>query len=191
MQQARENSRSSALGGAARGLVRILDGATDLGMILATIAITMMMVHIVLELAIRSIFYYGLDAVPEYVMFYYMPAATFFAFAYLTRTDGHIAAQFFTQFLSPRALKVLEGVIAFGLFIFMAVMTWQLAVEASTMTAIGEVHQGARTYVPKWPGRWFLTIGSAAMALYALVIAVRKVMGEETTPAETKPAAQD
>jgi TRAP-type C4-dicarboxylate transport system permease small subunit len=184
-------SHSPAPGGTARIITRILDGLSDLGMILATIAITMMMVHIVLELAIRSIFYYGLDAVPEYVMFYYMPAVTFFAFAYLTRTDAHISAQFFTQFLSPRALKVLEGAIAFGLFIFMVVMTWQLAVEATTMTATGEVHQGARSYVPKWPGRWFLTIGSAAMALYALVIAIRKARGEETTPVEKAPAAHD
>jgi TRAP-type C4-dicarboxylate transport system permease small subunit len=76
------------------------------------------------------------------------------------------------------------------LCIFMVLLTWQSVQEAITMTAIAEVHQGARTYLPKWPGRWFLAAGSAIMAVYAAVIAIQKLTGEPEADA-AKPAGRD
>jgi TRAP-type C4-dicarboxylate transport system permease small subunit len=135
----------------------------------------------------------SLDAVPEISEYYYMTALTFFALAYVTRSDGHIAATFFTEFMTARARSILEEAILITLCAYMALLTWQIRVEAVAMTAINEVHQSARGYVPKWPGRWFLTAGSALMALYALVMGIRKLMGltAADAPRITHATAQD
>lgn len=158
---------------------RALDRVIDAAMAVAEIAVVLMMAHITAELLIRWVFRHGLDAVPEISAFYYMTASTFFAFAYVTRGDGHISAQIFTEFLGPRAREILDGCILIFLFLFMLLLTWQQVVEAVSMTAIGEIHQGATVNVPKWPGRWFLAIGSALMALYAVAAGIRKLLGTD------------
>ena len=165
---------------------RLLDRVIDGAMILAEIAITLMMAHITVELIVRWLFRYGLDAVPEIVAYYYMTALTFFALAYVTRGDGHISAEIFTQNLAPRAREILEGVIALALCIFMLVFTWQTVSEAISMTNAGETHQAARTMVPKWPARWYLPIGTAIMAAYALLLAVQKLSGGAAAAAAHK-----
>jgi TRAP-type C4-dicarboxylate transport system permease small subunit len=157
-----------------RALDRVVDGA----MIVAEVAIVLMMAHITLELLVRWVFRHGLDAVPEIVSFYYMTAVAFLSLAYVTRGDGHIAAQVFTDALSPRHREILEGVIAIALGAFMLLLTWQLVVEALTMTRIGEIHQGVGVNLPKWPGRWIMSVGAAIMTLYAFALGVRKLIGE-------------
>jgi TRAP-type C4-dicarboxylate transport system permease small subunit len=156
---------------------RALDRVTDAAMVVAEIAIFLMMAHITLELVIRWTFRYGLDAVPEIVAFYYMTSVAFLSLAYVTRSDGHIAAQIFTEALSPRHREILEGAISILLGLFMLLVTWQIGVEAMRMTAMGEIHQGAGINIPKWPGRWIMTIGAFVMALYAFAIGVRKLAG--------------
>lgn len=171
---------------------RALDRVIDAAMAVSEIAIVLMMLHVSAELLVRWIFRFGLDAVPEISAFYYMTASTFFALAYVTRGNGHISAQIFTEFLGGRPRQLLEGAILILLFLFMLLLTWQLTIEASRMTTTGEVHQAATIDVPKWPGRWFLAIGSALMAIYALAAGLRKLLGyeDEETPTE-KPATLD
>ena len=172
---------------------RIVDRLIDLAMILAEVAIAAMMLHITAEVLSRWIFRYGFDSVPEIVAYYYMAGLVFFALAYVTRANGHIAAEIFTEYLSPRPREILEGVIALALCAFMIVVTWQTAVEAVSMTSASEIHQGATMNVPKWPARWFLPVGSGLMALSALLIGIGKLRGEPAPggPAEFKPMAHD
>ncbi|MEX2128200.1 MAG: TRAP transporter small permease subunit [Xanthobacteraceae bacterium] len=170
-----------------RSLDRVIDGA----MAVSEIAVVLMMFHITTELLIRWIFRHGLEAVPEITAYFYMTASTFFALAYVTRGDGHISAQLFTEFLGPRALEILRGCILICLFLFMLLLAWQQAVEAISMTALGEMHQGASVNVPKWPGRWFLAIGSALMALYALAAGIRKLLGNDLRDAPAGTAVME
>jgi TRAP-type C4-dicarboxylate transport system permease small subunit len=157
---------------------RALDRVVDLGMVIAEVAIALMMLHITAEVVLRQIFLHSLDAVPEIVAYYYMAGLVFFSLAYVTRANGHISAEVFTQMLAPRSREILEACIAFALFGFMALFAWETWREAISMTRIGEIHQAATLYLPKWPPRWFLPVGSAVMALYALLIAVQKFRGE-------------
>jgi TRAP-type C4-dicarboxylate transport system permease small subunit len=172
---------------------RVLDRVVDVGMVFAEVAITLMMLHITLEVVMRQVFLQSLDAVPEIVAYYYMGALVFFSLAYVTRANGHISAEIFTSALSARPREILEGVIAFALFLFMAVFAWQTLGEAVSMTRIGELHQAATIYLPKWPPRWFLPIGSGLMALYALLIAIQKFRGSTpaSEPKKLKPAAHE
>jgi len=159
-------------------------------MIVAEVAITLMMVHITAEVAARLLMHYSLDAVPEIVAFYYMAGLTFLSLAFVTRANGHIAAEVFTDLLSHRTREIIEAVIGIGLFLFMALFAWQTFNEAVTMTRISEVHQAATLLLPKWPPRWFLPGGAALMAVMALLIAVRKLIGEPAAAA-LQPAARD
>jgi len=172
---------------------RVLDRVVDFGMVLAEVAITLMMLHITAEVLLRQFFLQSLDAVPEIVAYYYMGGLVFFSLAYVTRANGHISAEIFTQVMPARARELLEGFIALALCLFMAMFTWQTFMEAVTMTRIEEVHQAATMLVPKWPPRWFLPIGGGMMAIYALLIAIQKFRGSALTdePGAFKPAAHD
>ena len=176
-----------------QAIQRILDRVVDLAMLVAEVAITLMMLHITAEILMRWIFKSSLDAVPEIVAYYYMAGLIFLALAHVTRTDNHIVAEIFTQNLSPRGREILEGVIALLLCAFMVVVTWQTAVEAVSMTSISEIHQAATMNLPKWPARWFLPVGSALMALCALMIGITKLRGDSAAegPREFKPAAHE
>lgn len=171
-----------------RTLNRVVDGA----MIVAEVAIVLMMVHITAELLSRWIFRQGLESVPEFVAFYYMTSVAFLSLAYVTRSDGHLAAEFFTEQLKPRHREILAGVIGIWLGLFMLLLTWQLTQEAVTMTATREVHQGVTFNLPKWPGRWIMAIGSAIMMAFSFAIGIQRLFGlAGDRPAGAKPASLD
>lgn len=171
---------------------RILNRVVDGAMIVAEVAIVLMMVHITAELLSRWIFRHGLESVPEFVAFYYMTAVAFLSLAYVLRGNGHLAAEFFTERMTPRHRDLLEGVISIALCLFMLMLSWQLFKEAITMTEIREVHQGVAFNLPKWPGRWFMAIGSAIMTVTAFSIGIQRLFGRAgEPPAEAKPISLD
>lgn len=172
-----------------RGLDRVIDAA----MIVAEVAITLMMLHITIEVVSRWLFLHSFDATNEIVAFYYMACLTYLSLAYVTRADGHIAAEIFTDRMGKRPREILEGVIALALGGYMLVFTWQTAGEALTMTRVGEIQQSATIYLLKWPTRWYLPIGGFLMALAALVIAVGKLAGKPPAkrPADLNITAQE
>lgn len=172
---------------------RILDWLVDGAMIVAEIAITLMMAHITVEIGARLFFRMGLEGVNETVAFYYMIGLTFLSLAYVTRGDGHIAAQIFTEKMPQRPRELLEGVVSLALAAFMAVLVWQSGREAVLMTEAGEVYQSGNIYLLKWIPRWAVPIGSGLMAIYALVLGIRKLIGQPPVakPAEFKPAAHE
>jgi TRAP-type C4-dicarboxylate transport system permease small subunit len=171
---------------------RVLDRVVDGAMVVAEVAIVLMMVHITAELISRWTFRHGLESVPEFVAFYYMTSVAFLSLAYVTRGNGQIAAEFFTQYLKPRQRQLLEGVIGFLLGLFMLLLTWQLTQEAVTMTAMAEVHQGVTMNLPKWPGRWIMAIGSAIMMAFSFAIGIQRLIGiaDDESPAP-KPVSRD
>jgi len=170
----------------------MLNRVIDAAMVVSEVAIVLMMLHISAELLFRWLFRHGLESVPEFVAFYYMTAVAFLSLAYVLRGNGHLAAEFFTERLTKRRRELLEGVISIALGVFMLTFTWQLFSEAVTMTALQEVHQGVSFNLPKWPGRWFMTIGSAIMTVAAFSIAIHRLLGiADNSPAAAKPASLD
>lgn len=171
---------------------RLLDRVIDGAMVVAEVAIVLMMVHITAELFFRWIFRHGLESVPEFVAYYYMTSVAFFSLAYVTRGNGHLAAEFFTERMTPRHREILVGVIAIWLGLFMLLLTWQLTQEAVTMTATREMHQGVSFNLPKWPGRWIMAIGSAIMMAFSFAIGVQKLFGlAGDPPPAAKPVPLD
>lgn len=155
-------------------------------MLAAEAAIVLMMLHVAAELAVRWFLRTGIAGTYEVVTYYYMVGCAYLPLAYVTRGDGHISAQIFTQALPVRPREILEGVILIALGAFMIIMTWQTAVEAVSMTRVGEVYH-AIISVPKWPARWLLPVGAALMAAYAFLLAARKLAGEGAAEGREQP----
>jgi len=155
-----------------RRINAIADRASKLAMTVAEIAIALMMMHVVIEIASRRLFRVSLDSVPEIVAFYYMSALIFLSLAYVTRQDGHVSASLFTDLMRPRTAEIIQALGFVVLCGAMLVVAWQTGTEAMRMTRIGEMHQGASFNLPKWPTRWFAPVGSVLMALTALLMAI-------------------
>lgn len=163
-------------------LRRLLDRVVIAAMAVAELAMLLMMLHVVLTIVLRYAFRIPLDSVPEITAFYYMAGMIFLGFAWVTRTDGHIAASLFTDRMPPRLAELLQGVILIVLAIASYVLARETWGEAVRMTRIGEFHQGASMNLPKWPTRWFAPVGFGLMGAVALVLALDKLVGRPTPP---------
>lgn len=170
-----------------RRINRFTDRAAGLAMTVAEIAITLMMLHVVIEIASRRLFRVSLDSVPEIVAFYYMSALIFLSLAYVTRRDGHVSASLFTDLMRPRIAEILKALGFIALCGAMLVVAWQTGTEAMRMTRIGEMHQGASINLPKWPTRWFAPVGSVLMAITALLMAI-EILTRRADPAAQAPS---
>lgn len=173
--------------------LRLLDRITTLAMTLAEIGVFLMTIHVTLDVLSRWFTNNPLIATTEIVRFYYMVGIIYFPLAWVTRMDGHISAQIFTQYMKPKNRQILEGVIHILLFVFMAFLTYQTGHEAIKMTQVNEVHQAADAFFWIWPARWYLPLGSGLMSIYALTMGIQKLFGEvvETAAPDQKPLAID
>ncbi|MFD1911088.1 TRAP transporter small permease subunit [Halodurantibacterium flavum] len=180
-------------------LARLTVRASDWAMALAEIGIALMMFHVVTEIVSRRLFRVSLDAVPEIVGYYYMASVIFLSLAYVTRAEGHVAATLFTDLLPIKVQSLLMGIVLVILGGVMTVFAWQMGIEAVRMTRIGEFHQGATLNLPTWPSRWFPPVGAVLMALMAFLMALDKLIGQQTVaqvatedlPPEQQPEQQE
>lgn len=123
----------------------------------------LMMLHVTAEVIMRSVFNAPMSGTYETVAGYYMIAAAFLPWAWLARSDGHIAAEIFTERLSARTQRVL-GIFTTLLTIgYMVLFTWQAWVSAERRTAQNEVLEIPTGFLTVWPARWLLPIAGAAM----------------------------
>jgi len=137
------------------------------------IAMTMMMLHIVVDVAMKHTLNDPIDGTTEIVAAYYMVATVFLPLAYVTLTEGHLIVELFTGGLRGRPLDLFEvfaGIVTLSYVVF---VIWCTAEEAVLRTAQGEAWETSVDLVAVWPSRWMLPLGLAAMALVVLVQTVR------------------
>jgi TRAP-type C4-dicarboxylate transport system permease small subunit len=143
----------------------------------------LMMLHVSAEFTGRTVFNHPLVGTAEIVSAYYMVAAAYLPWAWVTLEPGHIKVELFT--------RMLPGVVAFWLAVavkalviaWLALFTWQSYVSAVAQGASGEVWQIGGSYLPIWPSRWVLVVAGALMGLY-LVLRVVADVGRGPRPAE-------
>ena len=70
---------------------------------IGAVAMILMMIHIVVDVTGRYLFNNPIPGTLESVTYYYMVAVTALPFAYVTRSQGQISVEMFTNWL-PRAL---------------------------------------------------------------------------------------
>ena len=137
------------------------------------VALVLMMLHIVADVATKYLFNDPIDGTTEIVAAYYMVAVVFLPLAYVTFAEGHLIVELFTARLRGRPLAGLVGCAGLVTLADLLFFVYHTGVEAVRRTREGEAWETSVELVAVWPSRWILTVGLAAMALYVALALVR------------------
>lgn len=149
--------------------------ASDLLMLTACIGVILMMLHVTAEAIGKYVFSVPMPATQETVQFYYMVALVFLPIAYIARGEGHICVELFTQNMGQKSrawLNVFVGILTLA---WVALIAWYSGEEAITTTLDGELQETGNGFLIVWPGRWFIPLGCAVMALSVAVQLIQDI----------------
>jgi TRAP-type C4-dicarboxylate transport system permease small subunit len=144
---------------------------------LSAAAISLMAVHIVVDVLLRTLFRAPLPGTVEFVSRYYMVILVFLPLAYVQMRGAHFVAGLFTDYLPARTRQMLDGVTSLCMALVAGLMAWTSVSSALYATRNGEQVQAAQFVIPTWPGRWLVPIGLGLMTAYALLFGIRALMG--------------
>ncbi|WP_172294636.1 TRAP transporter small permease [Pseudoruegeria sp. HB172150] len=151
---------------------------------LAIIAGILMMLHVSVDVFMRTAFNAPLRQTNQTVAAYYMIAVAFAPLAILGKHGNHISADVFTGQLSPRGKRLLEIFTTLLSLAYMYVFTWQSWISAARRTSQGEVLEISGGYMPVWPGRWLLPVAGASLFLCFAFRIVRLLLGQDPDEGE-------
>lgn len=157
-------------------IVRVL---SFLCLLVAGLTIVAMMVHICLDVLIRSTAATPLIGTLEIVSNYYMVAVCFLPLTTLVYRMDQPFVEVFTRKLSPLVIARLDGTanfLAFLTFISIALSSGFYAME---QTRKGEFLDLVYFDLPIWPTRWIAAVGflaASVAAVHVLVASARTAM---------------
>lgn len=125
----------------------------------------LMMVHVTIDVASRTLFNYPLPGTGEITATYYMIAVAFLPLAWVTLRGEHVTADIFVGNLPAAARHVIAIVVDLLVIVYVAAFVWQSWLSAMARTSRGEVWEILGGYLPVWPTRWLLPVAGAAMVL--------------------------
>lgn len=157
---------------------RGLDALTYLLVIVSGIAISLMAIHIVVDVGGRYLFRAPLPGTVEFVSRYYMVVLVFLPLALVQQRNGHFVAGLFTDNLPLRTKQKLIAVTQLAMAAVALLLAWRGVAAAEHATSTGEQVQAAEFVIMTWPGRWLVPLGLGLMAFQALVIAARLFAGD-------------
>jgi TRAP-type C4-dicarboxylate transport system permease small subunit len=169
-----------------RRFERVLDALTNILVAVSGLAISLMAIHIVIDISGRYLLRAPLPGTVEFVSRYYMVVLVFLPLALVQRRDGHFVAGLFTDNLPPRIKQPLIGVTQLAMAAVALLLAWRGVTAAEHATRTGEQVQAAEFVILAWPGRWLVPLGLGLMALQALVIALRLFAGRPPAPFESR-----
>lgn len=143
---------------------------------IALLAGLLMMLHISIDVAGRTVFNHPLSGTTEIVSAYYMVAAAYLPWAWIARNNNHIQVELFTRLLPAKVNALLEPAVQFLTIAYVSLFTWETFIRAEHQTDAGEVWQAGTIFIPVWPSRWLLPLAGGLMVLYMLVRLVRDFM---------------
>ena len=138
------------------------------------IALTLMMVHIVVDVAMKYLFNDPIDGTTEIVAAYYMVSTVFLPLAYVTATKGHLIVELFTTRLTGRKLDLLTALTGLITLAYLAFLIYCTLDEAILRTIDGEAWETSVDLVAVWPSRWLLPIGLGGMAIVVILQTYRR-----------------
>ncbi len=140
---------------------------------IALLAGFLMMLHISVDVAGRTIFNHPFSGTTEIVSAYYMVAAAYLPWAWIARGNNHIQVELFARLLPAKVNALLEPAVQLLTMLYVSVFTWETFIRAQHQTEAGEVWQAGTVFIPVWPSRWLLPLAGGLMVLYMLVRFVR------------------
>lgn len=156
---------------------RFLSVIDKILIVAAGLVVSVMALHIVVDVVLRSFFRSPLPGTVEFVSRYYMVVLVFLPLAFVQRRDGHFVAGLFTDKLSDRRKQILDGVTALTMAAVVGLMAWCSVSSAIYAMNNGEQVQAAEFVLPTWPGRWLVPLGLGLMAITALLQGVSRLTG--------------
>jgi len=138
------------------------------------IAMLLMMVHIVADVAMQHFLNDPIDGTTEIVAAYYMVATVFLPLAYVAFMEGHLVVELFTGRMTGRRLNLLIAITGLATLTYLAFVIFHTADEAVLRTRDGEAWETSVDLVAVWPSRWLLPIGLGAMAIVVLFQTIRR-----------------
>jgi TRAP-type C4-dicarboxylate transport system permease small subunit len=158
---------------------RLVVGASRQLNNVAMVLISIMMLHISLDVAGKFLLNAPIEGTLETVALYYMVAIVFLPLAYSTHSGGQIVVELFTRNLSKRSVQIIDGAIGLFAFAFLVLFAWQTGLEAVAKTESGEVRETATSVISIWPSRWLPVLGYGMMAVYFLIRGIEDLIGIE------------
>ena len=152
-------------------------------------AVTLMMVQIILDVALRNLFQIAVPGTTTLITSYYMLIVAYLPLAVAERTDSHIAVEVVSQLLGEKLRAWLLALTWLVSAVVAGTVAYALWLEAMKAYSYGSFVIELNRSVPIWPGYFILPIG---FGLYALVLAVRlgcAVTGTDEAEAFGAPAA--
>lgn len=143
---------------------RLVGHAAGVLVFVGTVAMLLMVAHVVIDVTGRYFFNHPLPGTLESVTYYYMVMVTALPFAYVTRSQGQITVEMFTNWLPRRWLYLLEAAVGVIVLVYVGIITWKTGQEAIVKTVLGEVRNSGSTQIVTWPTRWFPPLGFGVMA---------------------------
>lgn len=152
-----------------RGIGKITDALE----IIAALALSIMILHIVLDVALKYLFNTPIPDVSSYVAHYYMVSCVFLPLAFVERERQAISVDVLYDRLSRSAKRRLAILATLATLVFFGLLGFQSLFDAMDSYAKGEFVDGATT-VPIWQGRILIPVGFAV----ALLVLLQRLVGE-------------
>ncbi|MEQ8322515.1 MAG: TRAP transporter small permease [Rhodospirillales bacterium] len=140
---------------------------------LGAVAIVLMMSHVMVEVALRTLFDKSIPGTEEIVSGYYMVAVVFLPLAYVQLERGHVIIELFTLKAGPRLKAWMDGFVYVVCSGALGIFTYATFDKAINMTTKNEMWIGM-IEVTIWPARWILPFGLGIMMMIMILQAIRE-----------------
>lgn len=165
-------------------LSRGIDFLTNVFAVISGVAVTILMIHISVDVVARSGFNIALPGTIVFVSNYYMVALVCLPLAFVERHDSHISVDVFTGLL-PRRYQIRVIGWAYPL----STVVFALVAYSSWLEAVQQYRQGTfmieqDIWFPVWFGYFALPVGYGLGAVYMALRFVQFLAGRTTLPAD-------
>lgn len=157
-------------------------------MLIGGLGITLMMLHITLDVVLKVVWHVPIQGTVEISSYYYMVAIVMLPMALAEYDDEQISVDLlFNHF--PGWLKTASLLLNFlATAAMLSVMTWRTGLDAVRAFEVGEVVMGSREIIV-WPARCMLPLGFGLAAVAAVLRAVMLLRGRPVTKLHAELAA--
>lgn len=163
-------------------VIKVIDYLTRAMAVIACVAVVCLMIHVSVEVTLRSLFNHTLSGTIIFVSNYYMILAVCLPLALVERMDAQISVDVLTQLIPPRPRYGLYAVTMVISAIVFGIVAWASWQEALTQFKLGKfmIENGIRFVT--WYGYFAVPLGYGMAALWSLLKLARYLAGHGIGP---------
>lgn len=136
--------------------------------LLGGIAIIALMLHVVVDVALRNLSNSPIPATYEIVTNYYMIALAFIPLAWVEQRGGMVQVEAVDSLMSPGLMRLSNCLVALVSTLIYAALAWYTLKTALGNHATGTFVMAQKITIPTWPAYYFPPLGFALAALVCL-----------------------